>query len=244
MALSRSNLEELGRQLLAEIGLEQPHIITDYLRGFVRTANGKREMMAPWPTSTREGLYVLAHEIGHWQLHTVHLGRGWWTHRDLSTLVMEYESERYAHRRLRELGVPVPRYITRLSKMNVAEKVRAELRHSTDAPDGKIARWAQVDVEKERGVEWGAAAWRMLERARRGKDDAVDILVGFLRKFPRLGTKVQVLALTQRGETWADTMPCLSALGSSVPRLRSLPVEEMVSLVTTASAAGLIVKRE
>jgi hypothetical protein len=34
---STKTLERLGRELLAEIGLKQPHVCLDQLRGFVRT---------------------------------------------------------------------------------------------------------------------------------------------------------------------------------------------------------------
>ena len=47
---SIKTLERLGRELLAEIGLKQPHVCLDQLRGFVRTESpGWRTLGAPWP---------------------------------------------------------------------------------------------------------------------------------------------------------------------------------------------------
>ena len=108
---SKARFERLGRELLAEIGLKQPHICLDQLHEFVRIEDGGWGRLGQ-PRLVRRS-DVLAHEIGHWFLHTEKRRGGVWWFRDGSTeFVLEYEAERYAHRRLRELGVPVPRWIS------------------------------------------------------------------------------------------------------------------------------------
>ena len=165
---SKARFERLGRELLAEIGLKQPRVCLDQLHGFVRIEDaGWRILAAPWPTSTRAALYVLAHEIGHWLLHTEKRRGSVLGFRDGSTeLVLEYEAERYAHRRLRELGVPVPRWITRVGKRRAAAMIDHQLRTTTQSPHSRIAHWAGVDVAKERQAGWGLA--RMEDARSRG----------------------------------------------------------------------------
>jgi hypothetical protein len=238
---SKARFERLGRELLAEIGLKEPQACLDQLHGFVRIEDaGWRTLGAPWPTSTRAALYVLAHEIGHWRLHTEkHRGdvRGF---RDGSTaLVLEYEAGLYAHGRLRELGVPVPRWITGVGKRRAAAMIDHQLRTTTQTPDGAIAHCAGVDVAKERQAEWGLAAWKMLGRAGRCTP-APDLLAGTVGRRPRAGTNVDILLLSPAGEAWARKTRLVGPIDAG--RCRS-KIEQMVPLTQSAAQAGLIVMR-
>ncbi|NBU58959.1 MAG: hypothetical protein EBS23_04135 [Betaproteobacteria bacterium] len=206
-------LEELGRQLLAEIGLDRPHIIADGPYGSVRIPYRSREIEAPWPTSTIEELHVLAHELGHWQLHTEELPRGRWAWRDgLQPYVMEYESEQYAHRRLEALGVPVPETMLAEGKDYVGSWVRRYLRDTADLPDAKITAWAGIDIDRERKAEWGITAHRMLGRYRRDRYVPVDVLVGFIERYAKPGTEVDLIATSTRGKNWLEQTACARPL--------------------------------
>lgn len=238
---SKKTLERLGRELLAEIGLARPHYCLDRLHGFVRIENGGwRRLGAPWPTSTRESLFVLAHEIGHWLLHTEkHRGGVWWFRDGSTELVLEYEAELYAHRRLRDLGISVPRWITRVGRRRAAALIHDQLRTTSQTPDEGIARWAGVDIAKERRAEWGVAAWKRLPRVgTRGKPP--DLLIGRLCRRPRAGTKVDVLLITAPGTTWALEVPLVQRNAAGRHQAR---IENMMPLVRSAAGAGLVVSR-
>jgi len=238
---SKRTLERLGRELIAEIGLKQPHVYLDQLHGFVRIeGRGWRILGAPWPTSTRAALFVLAHEIGHWVLHTQKHRGGVWGFRDGSTeLVLEYEAELYAHQRLRHLGVRVPRWITRVNKRRAAALIRDQLRTTTQTPEEGIAHWAGVRIAKERQAEWGLAAWMMLPRVGRCRQTP-DALIGRAPRRPTAGTSVDVVLITPAGEAWATNKRLLQAHGAGKRRLK---IEHMMPLMQSAAEAGLVLGR-
>src|SRR5262249_49089806 len=77
-------------------------------------------MEAPIP-KTRKALYLFLHECAHFALH--HRGRNKPIH------VREHEAEQWAHQKMREAGIPVPRTMTARAKKYVAMKIgRAERR--------------------------------------------------------------------------------------------------------------------
>lgn len=234
----RATLERLGRELLAEIGLKEPHVCLEHLHGFVQIeGRGWRTLGAPWPTSSREALFVLAHEIGHWVLHTEkHRGGVWWF-RDGTELVMEYEAELYAHKRFRDLGVAVPRWISRVGRRRASRLIHDQLRTTSQAPDDHIARSAGVDVGKEREAEWGAAVWKMLPRV--GRHAQADLLVGHIPRRPRAGTGLDILAVTPAGRSWARASG-LVLIDAGCGRLR---IEQMAWLRQSADEVGLSLMR-
>ena len=97
----------------------------------------KREIEAPWPTTSRRRLYILAHEIGH-----VVIGH----HGQRPVYVQEYEAELFAAALLREHGVSVPRDMTSRAKAYVASKIGRAIRRSALWIDPEIADWAGTDV--------------------------------------------------------------------------------------------------
>ena len=92
-----------------------------------------RAVEAPWPSTTRKRLYILAHEIGHVALrHT----------RRLPRYVEEYEAEQFAHALMRETGVAVPRSMTLRAKRYVSRKIAQAHIRGLNKLDKKIAEWA------------------------------------------------------------------------------------------------------
>ena len=238
-------LEELGRQLLAEIGLDRPHIIADGAYGCVRIPYRDREIEAPWPTSTIEELHVLAHELGHWKLHTEELPRGRWVWRDgLERYVMEYECEQYAHRRLEALGGPVPEMLVAEGKDYVGHWIRRYLRDTADLPDATIAAWAGIDVKRERRAEWGVRAHRMLGRCRRDRYAPMDVLVGYVERFAKPGTAVDLMATTRRGRNWLERTGCASFTSphGTYPRYRA-PIEDMLTVAHAVVHRAVLAQR-
>ena len=66
---------QLGRVLLEEVGLSVAQVQpSSGLHGRVTSLLGAVFIVAPWPTTTRKRLYILAHECGH--VHHAHGRRG------------------------------------------------------------------------------------------------------------------------------------------------------------------------
>ena len=95
----------------------------------------KKHIAAPKPV-TRKSLYIWLHECGHAQLHKA---RG-----KTPRHAEEYEAERWAHARMREHGVAVPRAMTLRAKAYVGRKIeQAEKRgaKTIDARARAFAAW-------------------------------------------------------------------------------------------------------
>ena len=152
-------IEELGRCLLAEIGLDRPHVIADGSYGRVAIPYAKREIEGPWPTTTPEELYVLAHELGHWHLHTELMPRGRWQWLELPISRMEYDAEQYAHRRLSELGIDVPASMMETA-LNMLARFQRDRPAASDLLVGFVESFAPPETEVEilvrtaRGRRW------------------------------------------------------------------------------------------
>jgi hypothetical protein len=83
---------------------------------------------------TRKQLYILAHECGHIALK--HFDRKKPRH------VEEMEAEKWAHMKLREYGVAVPRAMTERAKKYVARKIRQAKRRGAKRIDPAAAKYA------------------------------------------------------------------------------------------------------
>jgi hypothetical protein len=79
-----------------------------------RAYYSKRMISVPRPT-TREALYIFLHECGHFFFDH---GR-----RQTPEYLDEIEAEHWAHARMREAGIPVPRKMTAQAKKDVARAV-------------------------------------------------------------------------------------------------------------------------
>lgn len=93
----------------------------------------KRKLIqAPRPV-TRKALYVFLHECAH----AVHDHRG-----QKPRHVEEMEAEKWAHAKMREHGVAVPKAMTKLAKDYVARKIRQALRRGAKRIDPAAKRFA------------------------------------------------------------------------------------------------------
>lgn len=112
-----------------------------------RTLSGRafvqdRRIDAPWPTTSRKRLYLVAHEIGHIALN--HLGQ-------LPVYVREFEAEQFAHALMRRDGIAVPRAMTARAKSYVRSKIGRGFVRGGQWFDPDIAAWSGASVV---GINW------------------------------------------------------------------------------------------
>src|SRR5262245_55504070 len=95
---------------------------------------GKRELIqAPRPV-TRKALYIFLHECAHAHLHRDHRKK---------VHVMEMEAEKWAHEKMREHGIAVPRKMTTRAKAYVGRKIAATVARGAKRIDPEARRFAQ-----------------------------------------------------------------------------------------------------
>jgi hypothetical protein len=94
----------------------------------------RKHLAAPAP-KTRKSLYIFLHECAHAHLH-VNAGREKKKH------VREFEAEKWAHEKMREHGIPVPRAMTKRAKQYVARKIRQAGKRARVAPE--IRAWSRA----------------------------------------------------------------------------------------------------
>lgn len=87
----------------------------------------EKKIEAPWPR-TRKSLYIFLHECAHAHLHQPLWERSPAAYRKKPKHVVEHEAEMWAHAKMREHGVPVPRDMTVRAKAYVARKIRQAVR--------------------------------------------------------------------------------------------------------------------
>jgi hypothetical protein len=98
---------------------------------------GSRKLIrAPRPI-TRRALFVFLHECGHAHLHR---DGGQW---GKSRHVIEMEAERWAHERMRENGIAVPRLESVCAKQNVARQIRRDIAGGMLSIDRQARRYAR-----------------------------------------------------------------------------------------------------
>lgn len=93
-----------------------------------------RNIIAPWPTSTRWRLYILAHEIGHVTLRH-DLG-------GMPSYAREFEAELFAHKLMRVQGIEVANEMTVRAKSYVSRKITQSLMSRCKRLDPSIVNWA------------------------------------------------------------------------------------------------------
>jgi hypothetical protein len=104
----------------------------------------ERAIYAPWPSTTRNRLYILAHEIGHVAL----------DHRSQRPVyVQEFEAEQFAHGLMRRDGLAVPRKMADRAKCYVRFKIRRAHNRFVRWIDPDIAKWAGTSAV---GINWSA----------------------------------------------------------------------------------------
>lgn len=107
-----------------------------------------KECLLPFP-DTREKLYVNLHERGHLLLG--HFGR-YWTRspflkkrytraREKHEHQYEYEAEMFAHKKMRENGIQVPRKMTLNAKLYIQSCIASDQKRGIKI-NPKIMRWA------------------------------------------------------------------------------------------------------
>ena len=124
-AAAAARYAQLGRVLLAEVGMTESQVEPrTRLSGHAQWLLGAPFIAAPWPTTTRRRLYILAHECGHIALRHGGPGRP----KRIPAHRKEYEAEHYAHAALRRHGVAVPRRMTDSARRYVGRKISQALK--------------------------------------------------------------------------------------------------------------------
>jgi len=173
-AMTRVHLAILGERMIKQYNItllrgRRMHHPVLLAQGNRTSLNGRafypRKIIAPWPTTTANRLYILAHEVGHIVL--CHCKNN-----DKPEFIGELEAEGWAHDELRRLGVPVPPDMTSGGKAYVRrcrQKYWKRIRRSridrirNDLETGYITR-----QELSWTLEWGSLT--IDEMARRVDD--------------------------------------------------------------------------
>ena len=97
-----------------------------------RCAWRRKHIVGPRPV-TRKSLYIWLHECGHAQLHGP---------RRKPRHVEEYEAEQWAHARMREHGIAVPKEMTIRAKKYVGRKIEQAEKHGARSIDARARAFA------------------------------------------------------------------------------------------------------
>jgi hypothetical protein len=108
----------------------------EYRKSLSGTHWGQRKLIqAPRPV-TRKALYIFLHECAHAHLGHAHNGKA-------PRHVEEMEAEKWAHAKMREHGISVPRSMTRRAKQYVARKIRQAERRGAKRIDPSARAFAK-----------------------------------------------------------------------------------------------------
>ena len=135
IALRRSR--ELHKHRCCEIALANtpPNVrVVRVRKSLTGSANLKSGILAGPKPFTRKALYIFLHECAHFVLH----GSG---HKPRH--VKEREAEQWAHAKMREAGMSVPRAMTRRAKAYVRRKIRSAIRHGAKRIDPSTRRFVR-----------------------------------------------------------------------------------------------------
>lgn len=135
-AEAATRMSDLGKQWVAAYGIASIEP-SGGLHG--RAWPLRRRIVAPWPTTTRKRLYILAHEIGHVALK--HDAK-------LPSYVKEFEAEWFAINLMRRCGVAVPSDMLKRAKSYVGRKIMQAHTRGLQSLDPDIDRWANGNGAK------------------------------------------------------------------------------------------------
>ena len=113
-----------------------------YTLGYRKSLSGNhcsrtKHINAPRPV-TRKALYIFLHECGH-----AHCGHENGGSKKQPRHVQEMEAEQWAHAKMREHGIAVPRTMTVRAKNYVARKIRQAVRRGAKHIDPAARRYAR-----------------------------------------------------------------------------------------------------
>ena len=100
-----------------------------------RAIYSRGEMHAPRPV-TRKALYIFLHECAHFHIQD-HRGKSKPSH------VKELEAEKWAHARMRDAGIAVPKDMTKRAKEYVAHKISHAIKSGAKHIDSKAKKFAE-----------------------------------------------------------------------------------------------------
>lgn len=134
---------EKARQAKADLAIKLESIAIKYVPEGYRVEYrkslsgrhyGKQKLIqAPRPV-TRKSLYIFLHECGH----------AYYKHQERKEPrhVQEYQAEQFAHDKMREEGIAVPRSMTERAKQYVRRKIAQAEKRGAKHIDPEARRWA------------------------------------------------------------------------------------------------------
>lgn len=110
-----------------------PDVTIKYRKSLTGRAYFKERVLAAPRPVTRKSLYIYLHECAHFHLHA---------NSRKPRHVEEYEAEQWAHQKMREAGIAVPRSMTKRAKEYVVRKIDQALKRGAKKIDKKAAAFA------------------------------------------------------------------------------------------------------
>jgi hypothetical protein len=110
---------------------------------YMRDGKVVKEIAAPKPV-TRKSLYIFLHECAHAHLHYPIYERSRSQYRKMPKHVIEHEAEVWAHEKMREHGIAVPRPMTKRAKQYVARKIRQASNRGAKRIDAAARRFSKI----------------------------------------------------------------------------------------------------
>jgi hypothetical protein len=111
-----------------------------------------KTISAPKPV-TRKSLYIFLHECAHAHLHAPLYYESKAKYRRKPSHVIELEAEQWAHEKMREHNVPVPRSITKRAKEYVGWKIDQAVARGAKNIDPDARRYANKELPKRKARE-------------------------------------------------------------------------------------------
>ena len=130
------DLVAIGREWVFQFGIHQVEDCGDPLKAVAHV--DRREVFAPWPPSSLDDLFVLAHEIAHVVLrHRYESG---------TEYIIEFEAERFAVELFRQYGLKAPRRQIRRARANVCAWLLLAVVRGEYRIDRAIDEWSRAYV--------------------------------------------------------------------------------------------------
>ncbi len=108
----------------------------EYRKGLSGLHRGVAKVIETPRPVTRKALYIFLHECAHAHLGHSHNGKA-------PRHVEEMEAEKWAHEKMRENGIAVPRQMTKRAKNYVARKIKQAMARGAKRIDPEARRFAR-----------------------------------------------------------------------------------------------------
>ena len=128
---------EMAAKCLQCAKLNTPKEVTNFKwrTSLTGRASYSKGMIASPKPKTRKALYIYLHECAHFVLHKKKSSK--------KKYIQEYEAEKWAHEKMREYGIKVPRDMTKQAKKYVSYKIGQACRRGLKKIDPEVKKWVK-----------------------------------------------------------------------------------------------------